>query len=143
MFPSRKYNSEINNSHEKCLRLIDSAKISSHKESLEKDGSISIRYVNIQDLAVEMYGVNDSLPKIFSDLFCQTEITSYNFLRVISCLGPNKLFVWHYQNKLIALELVEKWIPQPYWLCNSRNISYWFFKVVGLIGIRSRIVLSF
>lgn len=93
MFPSRKYNSEINNSHEKCLRLIDSAKISSHKESLEKDGSISIRYVNIQDLAVEMYGVNDSLPKIFSDLFCQTEITSYNFLRVISCVGPNKLFV--------------------------------------------------
>ena len=124
MFPSRKYNSEINNSHEKCLRLIDSEKISSHKESLEKDGSISIRHVNIQDLAVEMYGVNDSLPKIFSDLFCQTEITSYNFLRVISCLGPNKWFVWHYQNKLIPLELVEKWI-------------------VGLIGIRSRIVLSF
>ena len=54
MFPSRKYNSEINNSHEKCLRLIDSEKISSHKESLEKDGSISIRYVNIQDLVVEI-----------------------------------------------------------------------------------------
>ena len=43
---------------------------------MEKDESVSIHHKNIQIIAKEMCKVkNVSLPKIFSYLFCETEIT--------------------------------------------------------------------
>ena len=44
MFPSCKINTKINNTHEKCLRLVCSDKRSSSKELLEKDGSLYIHH---------------------------------------------------------------------------------------------------
>ena len=47
------------------------------EELLKDDGLISIHHKNIQVLVTDMYKVkNDFMPKIFSNLFSQTEISS-------------------------------------------------------------------
>ena len=74
-----KNNTKINNVHEWCLRLIYSDKRSSYEELLEKIGSVSIQHRNIEVLATEIYKVkNDLSPKIFSDLFYQTEMNPHS-----------------------------------------------------------------
>ena len=53
------------NLHKRC-----SDKTSSHEVLLEKDGSISVHYKNIQTLAVEMFKMKNSMsPGIVSDIF--------------------------------------------------------------------------
>ena len=82
MCHSRKNNTKIKNLHERYLRLIYSDKKSSYEKLLEKDGSASILYRNIQVLATEMYKLKSRYtPKIFSDFFNQREIRPYNLRR--------------------------------------------------------------
>lgn len=65
-----------------CLWLMYSDRKSFYKKILKYDGLISFHHKNIQVLVTEMYKVNnDSLRKIFSCLFCQTEIIPYNHRR--------------------------------------------------------------
>ena len=57
MCQSRRNNTNINNLHERCLRLIYSYKKSSYQELLEKEGSVSIHHRNIKALVTEIYEV--------------------------------------------------------------------------------------
>ena len=76
MFYSCKDNTKINNLNGRWLRLLYGDSRLSFQEHLEKDESVSIHHKNIQIIAKEICKVkNVSLPKIFSYLFCETEIT--------------------------------------------------------------------
>ena len=82
IFHSCKNNTWANNFHETFLWLMYSDRKSFYKNILKYDGLISFHHKNIQVLVTEMYKVNnDSLRKIFSCLFCQTEIIPYNHRR--------------------------------------------------------------
>ena len=67
---NRTINNKIHHLHERCLRVIYSAKISLFKELLERDGSVPICSRNLQILAIEMFKAysNIALP-IFTDIF--------------------------------------------------------------------------
>ena len=69
MFHGRKNNTNINNMHERCFRLIYKHKRSSYEKLLEMDGSASVHQTNAQVLEMETNKVNnDSLSNIRSDL---------------------------------------------------------------------------
>ena len=54
----------------RSLRVVSSDKTSDLSELLEKDGSVSIHYQNIRQLAIEMFKVSKGLcPEIVKGLF--------------------------------------------------------------------------
>ena len=55
---NRSLNNKIDRLHERSLRIVHSDKISDFSELLEKDGSVSIRYQNIRQLAIGMFKVS-------------------------------------------------------------------------------------
>ena len=57
MCHSRALNNKINRLHEQCLRIIYNDKGSTFRGLQEKDNALSIRYRNIEALAIEMYKV--------------------------------------------------------------------------------------
>ena len=54
---NRSLNNKIDRLHELSLRIIFSDKTLDFSELLEKDGSVSIHYQNIRQLATEMFKV--------------------------------------------------------------------------------------
>ena len=73
MFCSRKMNREINDIHERALRLVYEDYSTSFEELLVKDKSASVHHRNIQKVAIEMFNMkNDLCPKFISSLFCRT-----------------------------------------------------------------------
>ena len=78
MCHSRLINNKINRLHETYLRIIYSDKSSTFEELLEKDGSVTVHFRNIQKLAIEMFKVFKNLsPPIISDLF-EVRENNYN-----------------------------------------------------------------
>ena len=78
----------------------------SYEEPLEKNASVSIHYRNIQALAMEMYRVKSGYtPKVFSDLFNQREISSYNFRRHPEFRVPLTKTVYHWSESISYLGL--------------------------------------
>ena len=70
MFCNRSLNNKIDRLHERSLRIVYSDKTSDFSELLEKDGSVSIHYQNIRQLAIEMFKVSKGLcPEIVKGLF--------------------------------------------------------------------------
>ena len=66
---NRSLNSKIDRLHERSLRIVYSDKTSDFSELLEKDGSVSIHYQNIRQLAIEMFKVSKGLcPEIVKGL---------------------------------------------------------------------------
>ena len=55
MYCNRSLNNKVDRLHERSLQIVYSDKTSDFSELLEKDGSVSIRYQNIQQLATEMF----------------------------------------------------------------------------------------
>ena len=61
---------QLNQLHERSLRIVYSDKTSDSSEILEKDGSVSIHYQNIRQLAINMFKVSKGLfPEILKGLF--------------------------------------------------------------------------
>ena len=70
MFCNRSLNNKIDRLHERSLRIVYSDKTSDFSELLEKDGSVSIHYQNIRQLAIEMFKVSKGLcPETVKGLF--------------------------------------------------------------------------
>ena len=57
----RSLNNKIDRLHKRSLRIVYSDETSDFSELLEKDGSVSIHYQNIQQLAIEMFKVSKGL----------------------------------------------------------------------------------
>ena len=65
MLYSRCLNNKINRLHGQHLWTIYNDKHSNFEELLNKDNSVSIHYINIQALAIELYKVaNDVSPEL-------------------------------------------------------------------------------
>ena len=95
MCHSRLINNKINRLHETCLRIIYSDKSSTFEELLEKDGSVTIHFRNIQKLAIEMFKVFKNLsPPIISDLF-EVHENNYNLRNHRYFLIPTVKTVYH------------------------------------------------
>ena len=78
MFYSRGVNNKINHLHERALRIIYKDNISPFEELLEKDGSYSLHYKNIQPLAIELFKIKTNLSNnTMYDIF-QTRGIRYN-----------------------------------------------------------------
>ena len=58
MFHSPSNNNKITNLREKCLQFIYNDKFSSYEELLERDGSFSIHYKNIQAIQLKLWSKN-------------------------------------------------------------------------------------
>ena len=76
---NRSLNNKIDRLHEQSLRIVYSDKTSDLSELLEKDGSVSVHYQNIRQLATEMFKVSKSLcPEIVKGLFHFRKEILYN-----------------------------------------------------------------
>ena len=70
LFHDRTVENKINRLHERVLRIVYKDDLSTFKELLQKDKSVSIHYRNIQLLAIELYKYKlCSSPPIMNDLF--------------------------------------------------------------------------
>ena len=70
MFHSRKINNRINKLHERALRIVFNDNVSTFRNLLIKDNSVTIHERNIQALAIELYKVlNNISPEILSSVF--------------------------------------------------------------------------
>ena len=64
---------------ERCPELIYNDKRSSYEELLQKDGSVFVHHKNIQELATEMFQVENALaPEIVKDSFVNSNEKHYN-----------------------------------------------------------------
>ena len=64
-------NNKINRLHERCLRVIYNDKTSSSVNLLAKDASDTIRTINLQGFANEMFKVHMNMStKLMQGLFC-------------------------------------------------------------------------
>ena len=77
MFCSRKMNRKINHIHERALRLVYDDYISSFKELLRRDNTVSIHHRNVQLVAIEMYKIVHSLsPPFMREIFSEKGVSS-------------------------------------------------------------------
>ena len=84
MFHSRGLNDKINHIHERALRITYD-KLSSYRELLTKDRSVTIHHRNIRALAIEIYKVMQGIsPPLLNGVFvprqCNYELRGNNFL---------------------------------------------------------------
>ena len=79
MFHPRSLNNEINQLHERCLRIIYNNKRSTFEELLAKDNSVCVHHNNIHIIATEMYKmVKGTSPEITNEVFKLTEETHHH-----------------------------------------------------------------
>ena len=77
-------NNKIKQLHERYLRLICCDKTSSDEKLPEKDGSVSIHYRNIQNLAIEVYNVKNKVVSIITaNVSTATPENNYNLRNYI------------------------------------------------------------
>ena len=70
MFHSRKINNRINKIHERALRIVFNDNVSTFRDLLVKDNSVTIHERNIQVLAIELYKVLNNISReIMSTVF--------------------------------------------------------------------------
>ena len=78
MFHSRSLNNEINQIHERALRITYNDKSSSFQDLLKKDNSVSIHHRNIRTLATEIFKFLQRLsPPILNEIFVERNF-NYN-----------------------------------------------------------------
>ena len=76
MSHSRTLNKRINKIQERALRLVYNDKVSTFKQLLEKDKSVTVHDRNLQSLAIELYKLENNLsPNIMKQVFINRNIS--------------------------------------------------------------------
>ena len=79
MLYSRKLNSEIKNSQERCLRIIYNNNLSTFDELLELENCVLTRNWNLKCLAIELFKIfNGISPDIMKDIFPLSTSSTYD-----------------------------------------------------------------
>ena len=78
MFHSRTINAKINSLHYRAWRIVYQDEISTFKELLKKDGSITIHHQNLHLLAIEMFNVVNGLAPLFMANIFANNLTNLN-----------------------------------------------------------------
>ena len=82
MFHSRHLHKQTSSIHERALRITYQDHISTFKELINKDNSVSMHHRNLQVLPLEMFKIGMGLsPDILREIFVP-KITSYNLRRI-------------------------------------------------------------
>ena len=86
MCHNRKTHKQIDNIHERALRIGYSDNTSSFDELLKKSGSISIHDRNLQQLAIEIYkALNNLSSSLMSELFMKKRTNTTFGMKVLLC----------------------------------------------------------
>ena len=128
MIRSRFNNNRVKYLHKRCLRLIYNHKTSSYEELLEKDGSVSIQYKNIQTLAVEMFKIENGMsPQIVSYVFLFRRGNHYNFGQLNDFLLPSIQTVYHDSESFFFYQGPKIWSSTPRELKQEslKNFKVW------------------
>ena len=128
MFCSRTLNNRINKLHERALRILYRDDMSTFKQLLNQDKSVTIHDRNIQLLAVEMYKVKNKIsPCPLSDFVSIREI-NYD-LRQTSDFERNKPNTVHYGTETIRILGPKIWELIPNEIKESSSISSFKTKI--------------
>ena len=96
MYHSRALKNKANRLHDRCLQIIYNDKISTFKELLEKDNSVSVHYRNIEALETESYKVaNEMSPEKMNEIFQLRDKSHYNLRYTSEFIIPPIHSVYH------------------------------------------------
>ena len=112
---SRKLNNRINKIHERALRVAYDDNLSSFRDLLIKDKSVTIHVKNLQVLVTEMFKTNLGIsPTIINDIF-QTRECNYN-LRTKRQFKSHCVKIVHYGTESLSFLGPKLWaiLPQEY-----------------------------
>ena len=116
MCHNRTKNNKINRLHERCLRLMYNDKMSSFKDLLVKDNTVSIHQRNLRALAIEMYRIRNGLaPEIMAEMFPLREKGRYNLRNCSDFMFP-KVHTVNYGFESIS------YLGPKIWECLPDNI---------------------
>ena len=119
---NRSLNNKIDRLHERSLRIVYSDKTSDFSELLEKNGSVSIHYQNIRQLATEMFKVSKGLcPEIVKGLFQFRNEIPYNLRQRSQFHIPPAKTVFSGRESI-------KFLGPKIWELIPDEMSLWEFK---------------
>lgn len=122
MFCSRTLNNRINKLHERALRILYRDDVSSFKDLLERDKSITVHEYNIKLLSIEMYKVkNGILPNALGD-FISIRDLNYNLRNPSSFMREN-VNTTHYGTESIRILGPKIWDILPNDLKDAGNLN--------------------
>ena len=128
MFCSRTLNNRINKLHERALRIVYRDDISTFKQLLNEDKSVTVHDRNIQLLAIEMYKVKNNIsPCSLSDFVSIKELN--NEMRQISDSERNKPNTVYNGTETIRILGPKIWDLIPNKIKESSSVSSFKIKI--------------
>ena len=122
MFHHRSVNNKINRSHERCLRIVYSDSVSSFKDLLDKDRSVSVHVKNIKTLAIKMFKVSNKLTiPLMNKIFVKRN-NAYNLRKPSEFVRPKVHSVFHGKESISYLG-PQIWDMIPVEMKNLKTIS--------------------
>ena len=128
MFHGRVLNNKINRLHERALRLVYKDNISTFEQLLIIDNSFTVHHRNVQNLAIELYKVqNDLAPKFMNSIFKLTN-NRYN-LRGDSSFETSNIRTVCYGSETLSFRGPQIWNIIPDEIKGSKDITEFKRKI--------------
>ena len=144
MFHGRVLNNKINRLHERALRLVYKDNISTFDQLLIMDNSFTVHHRNVQNLAIELYKVQNNLsPDFMKSIF---KITHGRYdLRNDSSFETSNIKTVHYGSETLSFRGPQIWKIIPEDIKNSSNLQEFKRKIKQWtpIGCKCRICKMF
>ena len=134
MFHSRGINNQINQIHERALRIIYNNKSSSFQDLLDKDNSVTTHHRNIRTPAIETFKVLHGLsPPLLNEVFLERNC-NYN-LRGNNFLNRRGLNSVRYGTELVSFLAPKIWDILPKEIKNSEMLNAFNLKVKNWVAL--------
>ena len=128
MFHGRILNNKINRLHERALRLVYKDNFLTFEQLLSIDNSFTVHHRNVQNLAIELYKVqNDLSPNFMKSIF---KITTCRYdLRGASSFETNNIRTVYYGSETLSFRGPQIWKIVPEDIKNSTNLHEFKRKI--------------